>query len=678
MTPIVLTAHQTEAVQFLADHLHDGDPIVALRGLAGTGKTSLIPALIDVLEGSGLPVTLGAPTHRAAMVLKKKGLEQADTVHAHALTPYFTGDYTKALRWLGGSCQCKLEDLAGAQPAVDGVPWLVAERLKITGHTPDVVTARARMHEPKRALESIGITGRNHFTGFGAKEGTGVLIIDEASMVGATMLALCQEAFPQICLVGDPGQLPPVKDAAMLAGVPGFELTEVHRQAKESKIVQLAYAARLGEQFWTSIPYVQGEVEEYLGVEAAAFLSSPLIVWRNVTRLACTLAIREALGYPPDAPTVGEPLVCRSTDARDRVNGLFNNALFRVVEPSVVVQQQGNPRFVTVQPDGNPDAETLDVLVHMEESHGANIDPEAILFRFGYCLTAHTAQGGEWATVYISKPDLIAHTRRAQADDGDADSLKQWAYTAITRAKRTLGFLRKHDFTTTTSVAPAPWVLPHIGDEMPKMQQQPKVAPPSAPMLGNEPEDILDPPVPASLAAEQVAQAVPGLRQELEQALDAHGVRTKAAVVSSNGTTPPPLSATVPSLPDAFLPLAHGFCQYLQAQFGAKLDEAAIRMTKSVDLAMSGMAQYTQGVLTCNEHAEMQLSNALLKLQEHGLKVYGAPYEMQLQVSTPAGIPLTLTIRQTTPAALLDELTRLEAWLSHNGYVAAQGAGVAA
>ena len=39
----------------LADHLHDGDPIVALRGLAGTGKTSLIPALIDVLESTGHP-----------------------------------------------------------------------------------------------------------------------------------------------------------------------------------------------------------------------------------------------------------------------------------------------------------------------------------------------------------------------------------------------------------------------------------------------------------------------------------------------------------------------------------------------------------------------------------------------------------------------------------------------
>jgi exodeoxyribonuclease-5 len=656
MTPIVLTPHQTEAVQFLADHLHDGDPIVALRGLAGTGKTSLIPALIDLLESTGLPVTLGAPTHRAAMILKKKGLAQADTVHAHALTPYFTGDYTKALRWLGGSCQCRIEDLANAQPAVDGVPWLVAERLKVTGHTPEVVKTRARQHEPKKALESIGITGRKHFAGFGAKEGSGVLIIDEASMVGEKMLALCQEAFPQICLVGDPGQLPPVQDKAMLAEVPGFELTEVHRQAKDSKIIQLAYAARYGEKFWESIPSVAGEVEEYTAVEAVKFLEAPLVVWRNKTRLECTAAIRAALGYSKDGPQVGEPLVCRSTDPQARADGFYNNALFRVVD-----SQSMNPRCVLVQPDGRDDIDPVEVVVHMEETDGDNIDPEAILFRFGYCLTAHTAQGGEWPTVYISKPDLFAHSKRSP-QDGEEDDFRRWAYTAITRAKVTLGFVRKHDFTATTSVAPVPWVLPHIGDmEMPKMQQTPKIAPPSAPMLNadpHEPDDILDPVVPPGLADEAMDAAIPGLPTEAP----------RMPQDASGGIAPPLVPSTVPSLPESFLPLAHGFCQYLQGAFGAKLEETAIGMTKEVSATIDGMTRYAQGVLQSNEHVGYQLSDALLQIREHGLTVHGSPYEMTLQVYTPAGVPLTVTIRKTSAADLLDELTRLETWLSLNGY----------
>jgi exodeoxyribonuclease-5 len=651
MTPIVLTPHQTEAVQFLSDHLHDGDPIVALRGLAGTGKTSLIPALIEVLEATGLPVTLGAPTHRAAMVLRKKGLAQADTVHSHALTPYFTGDYTKALRWLGGSCQCKVEDLANAHVAVDGVPWLVAERLAVTGQSPQVVQTRARMHEPKRALESIGIYGRSHFAGFGPKCGEGVLIIDEASMVGSDMLALCQEAFPQLCLIGDPGQLPPVKDAAALASVPGFDLTEIHRQAKDSAIIQLAYAAREGQPFWQHIPSRVGEVEEYLAVEAAAFLTSPLIVWRNKVRLACTQAIRSALGYPPDAPTVGEPLVCRSSDPRARADGFYNNALFRIVDVSPL-----NPRLVTVQADGQDDAETHEVLVHMEDTDGPNIDPEAILFRYGYCLTAHTAQGGEWPTVYISKPDLMAQAKRKHEDAADEHALRQWAYTAITRAKTTLGFLRKHDFTATTSAAPQVWAMPppQEGSQMPRMQQEPKVTPPSAPFLSNTPadapDDIVDPTVPVGVLNLPDEGLVQGHQD------------------GSTSPLPPAVPPSVAGLPENLLPLAHGFCQYVQGLLGTQLEEAAIRMTKSVDLTMSGMAQYTKGVLTANEHASYQLSDALLKLGEQGLKLVETPYTLQVQVRNPAGVPIIITVRKASAAELLDELTRLEGWLEKQGY----------
>jgi exodeoxyribonuclease V len=672
MTPIVLTPHQTEAVQFLTDHLHDGDPIVALRGLAGTGKTSLIPTLIDVLEGTGIPVTLGAPTHRAAMVLRKKGLEQADTVHSHALVAHFTGDYTKALRWLGGSCQCKVDELANAHAPVDGVPWLVVERLPLTGCTQHTVKARAAQHDPKRALESIGIYGRSHFAGFGPKEGTGVLVIDEASMVGADMLALCQEAFPQLCLIGDPGQLPPVKDAAALASVPGFDLTEIHRQAQDSAIVQLAYAAREGQKFWERIPYRAGEVEEYLAVDAAAFLTSPLIVWRNKVRIECTQAIRSALGYPPHSPTVGEPLVCRTSDPRARADGFYNNALFRVTGVS------DNPRQVLVKADGPDDAEEHEVLVHMEETDGPNIDPEAILFRYGYCLTAHTAQGGEWPTVYISKPDLMAQARRKQEGDEDEHALRQWAYTAITRAKTTLGFLRKHDFGGTTPLTPAAWTLPPLqGETMPRMQHEPKVAPPSAPFLNNTPadapDDIPDPLVPASLAEDAMAAAVPGLRAELEQALEGAGLRPTTAVVPSNGQTPPVVPSTVPALPESIVTLAHGFAQYVQGLLGKQLEEAAIRMTKSVDLTMSEMAQYTKGVLTCNEHAEMQLSSALLKLGEDGLKLVETPYTLQVQVRNPAGVPIVITVRKATAAELLDELTRLEAWLAMQGYSAENG-----
>ena len=322
--------------------------------------------------------------------------------------------------------------------------------------------------------------------------------------------------------------------------------------------------------------------------------------------------------------------------------------------------------------------------MHLEEIHSENIDPEAILFRFGYCLTAHTAQGGEWPTVYISTPDLFAHSKR-NPQEGAEDDFRRWAYTAMTRAKQTLGFLRKHDFTATTSVAPVPWVLPHIGDEMPKMQQQPKIAPPSAPMINsdpNEPDDIPEPALPPGLADEAMASAVPGLPagspQDLTPWEQAQGATT-TAVVPSNGTAAP---GTFPAPLDASWrqheALLQGFCQALQGQMSRVLTDEAIRLTKQVDETLTRVFDYMKGRLDANEHAEYAMADALLELQEHGLVVHGSPYEMSLQVYTPAGVPLTLTIRQTTPAALLDELTRLETWLAMNGYTGENPAGVAA
>ena len=91
---------------------------------------------------------------------------------------------------------------------------------------------------------------------------------------------------------------------------------------------------------------------------------------------------------------VGEPLVCRSTSSEDRADGFFNNALFRVVEVSARYSRE-----VTVQEEGRSDTKTIQI--HLEELGGENVDPLAIPLRFGYCFTPHTAQGGEWPTVYI-------------------------------------------------------------------------------------------------------------------------------------------------------------------------------------------------------------------------------------------------------------------------------------
>ena len=231
---IALTPHQQAALDWLVERLTAGATLIGLQGLAGCGKSVLIAHLKAALEAQGVPVAIGAPTHRAAMILRRKGIPNADTVHSLALMPYFKTDYARAMAWLEEDVPCRYAEDDTPHEDVEGLPWLVHERVK-----PDLARARdlrrQRRYSAKRRLESVGISGRDYFDCFGPKAGEGVLIIDEGSMVGAAMLALCQQAYPQVCLVGDPGQLPPVRDEAVLATIESFHLTEIHRQAADNQ-----------------------------------------------------------------------------------------------------------------------------------------------------------------------------------------------------------------------------------------------------------------------------------------------------------------------------------------------------------------------------------------------------------------------------------------------------------
>jgi exodeoxyribonuclease-5 len=418
--------------------------MVAIRGLAGTGKTTLIPPLRAALTTATHTVHVGMPTHRAAMILRHKGVPDAATVHSLCLTPCFTEEYAAAVRWLGGDVVTAREYGAhnsdGGGPA--DVPPLILARLAALGppQTPAALLALRGAYEASTVLASIGIHARHHLVGFGPKQGAaGTLILDEASMVGHDLLALCRTVFRQIVLVGDPGQLPPVQDVAVLDTVGGVQLSEIHRQAADSPLLRLAYHAREGYPFWRHGLAAYGPAAaECQAVPAAVFLDAPLITWKNATREGCTRLIREALGYPPDRLVVGEPLVCRSTDQATRVDGFYNNALFRVVKISSC-----DTREVTLL-DALTGEERC-ALVHLEELDGDNIELDAIPFRFGYCLTAHTAQGGEWPTVYVSKPDLVRYAAFCW-QRGCQDDLARWCYTVITRARESLGLLTQHCF----------------------------------------------------------------------------------------------------------------------------------------------------------------------------------------------------------------------------------------
>jgi len=638
---VTLSPHQLNAIDWLIDELTSGAPLVALRGLAGTGKSTCIPFLRDVLDGNGLASSIGAPTHRAAMILRRKGITGADTVHSLALTPSFTKDYVAACRWLTPDdvppCKHRDDDPSHDEVLDDrgrAIPWLIADRIQPDWTRAWQLRNYGANYRAQRRLQSLGISGKDFFDGFGPKAGEGVLLIDEGSMVGTEMLALCQQAYPQVCLIGDPGQLPPVKDTPILHEVPGFDLKEIHRQAADSPIIQLAYRARNGEPFWQEQPMtlsgtggLGASVQNTMSAEASQFLESPLIVWRNVTRLSCTKGIRSALEYSPELLYVGEPLVCRSTDKDDRAIGFYNNGLYRVVEVD-----QSDPRHVVVE-DALGEVQTI--YAHLEELDGPEIPPRAIPFRFGYCLMAHTAQGGEWPTVYISQSDLVAYVKFC-ASTGYATEQAQWTYTAITRAKETLVFLTSHTFTTHQEGLPMPTMIATPPEDRPKTDA------PIAPPYDDGTPDILDPPVPP-------------------EALEA--------------SSPPVAPIPLPALVLQHEALLQGFCTALQDRLSHWILDHHKNMERVLDVTYAACKSRLEAVAAQNDHASYQMSDALLKLHDGGLAVLSNPYEASIEAVSPQGYPVMLKIVKKDASELTQAVIGVTAWLQTAGYTVPQHVG---
>lgn len=77
------TSGQEQALNALADFMLSTQPdsLFLLKGYAGTGKTSLVGALVKTLDALQQKVVLLAPTGRAAKVFSRSAGHPAYTIH---------------------------------------------------------------------------------------------------------------------------------------------------------------------------------------------------------------------------------------------------------------------------------------------------------------------------------------------------------------------------------------------------------------------------------------------------------------------------------------------------------------------------------------------------------------------------------------------------------------------
>lgn len=355
---------------------------VTLGGYAGTGKTTLIAILRIELHKKYKSINVGfaSYTGKAARVLQHK---------------------------------------------------LTQEKAIIKGDT--VGTIHSLIYTPV-------INDREEIVGWKTKEKIDVdlIIIDEASMVDGVIWEHLKSYHKPIIVVGDHGQLPPIKGNFNLMQRPDVTLQEIHRQAKKNPIITISIQARekgkidVGRYSSTVVKFDRNDIETGERITEMINNYSPdtlILCGYNRTRIRLNTMIRSALGFDVSTPVGGDRVICLRNNHKEKI---FNGMLGTIVNISldskywyradIAMDGQGIYSGLIAVAQFNADT-ALNFTQHRKEIMRGD------LFDFGYALTVHKAQGSQ------AKRVILFEERFSKMDDGQ---WKRWLYTAVTRAEEEL------------------------------------------------------------------------------------------------------------------------------------------------------------------------------------------------------------------------------------------------
>ena len=252
-----------------------------------------------------------------------------------------------------------------------------------------------------------------------------LVVIDEVSMVGAELAKDLLSFGKQVLVLGDPFQLPPVKDAGFFTDAePDIMLTEIHRQAADNPIIRMSMDIREGRglDFGT---YGESKVIRSGAVDRGEVLAAnQILCGRNATRILYNDRVRALKGLPERVPVPGDRLVCLRNNKQ---KNLLNGQLWDVAE--VMPKGRGGYDLLLAPEDAGNRAATALVFTHekffqgREEEFDWKERRRYDEFYFGYALTVHKAQGSQWDHVYLFDES------NAFREDRD-----RHLYTAVTRA----------------------------------------------------------------------------------------------------------------------------------------------------------------------------------------------------------------------------------------------------
>ena len=187
-------------------------------------------------------------------------------------------------------------------------------------------------------------------------------------------------------------------------------------------------------------------------VDADLMSRSPVLVWRNKTRVRLIQAFRGAFGAPPDALLPGEPLICDGIELplKHRKRRIDLEARGLIKGAQVVYMGPGNkPGFSRLHVLGaeEPQISAASIVkIEFPDQEEPFIPYAARMgaaFLHGSAVTIHKAQGSQWQDVQVFAPDIWAAAKSGRIEAG-LPLWKRLAYVAITRAQERLLWVTRY------------------------------------------------------------------------------------------------------------------------------------------------------------------------------------------------------------------------------------------
>lgn len=372
------TPQQDRALVEASRWLKAGDrQVFRLFGYAGTGKTTLARHIAENVDGD---VLFAAFTGKAAQVLRSRGARGASTIHSLIYRP-------------------KGEELVSDEE---------------TGQQSLAPTFTLNRQSPVSKAKLI--------------------IIDECSMVDEALGRDLLSFGTPVLVLGDPGQLPPVSGGGFFTEhEPDILLEEVHRQARDNPIIDLALSVREGREIMYGDYGSTAKVISKSEVDADLVLGADqVLVGTNRTRQRYNTRLRELKGFDGLLPAAGDKLVCLRNDT---AKGLLNGSLWIVTSAPRTVKSTMSLLLRSDDEGVERVSAKVKVLKQVFEEPDEEIPWQVKRrhddFDFGYALTVHKSQGSQWNEVVLFDEGWAFREHRSR-----------WLYTAVTRAAERLTIVK--------------------------------------------------------------------------------------------------------------------------------------------------------------------------------------------------------------------------------------------